>query len=152
MQSWCNWTFPTQSKLSRHKRTHSDVKNFKCHSWDKAFNKNDHLEHHLQSHKAAKPENVKSGKNTSHHLVCPVVKCNKKYVTQAAFKVHLKQFTTGSWRRSRSVARLVTASLPVSLTLWLCSHVWMISSSLYRWWRTRRNTSILCRLVELYSY
>ena len=89
----CNWSFPTQSKLSRHKRTHSDVKKYKCHSCDKAFNRSDHLEHHLQSHKTAKADlAVKSGKNTSNHLVCPVVKCTKKYVTQAAFRAHLRTF------------------------------------------------------------
>ena len=86
----CSWTFPTQSKLSRHKRTHSDVKKFKCPSCDKAFNRSEHLQQHLQAHKAAKNDgDLKSGKNIN-YLACPVLKCTKKYVTQAAFKAHLR--------------------------------------------------------------
>merc|ERR1712029_1025099 len=58
----CSLTFPTQSKLARHKRTHTKEKKIICHICDKAFGRRDHLRQHLQTHKDDDDEKMLSRK------------------------------------------------------------------------------------------
>lgn len=105
----CTWKFPTQSKLVRHKRTHTNDKKFICSKCNKAFGRSEHLQQHIQTHKediigehgstltgSSSPETHQNNNQSKRkdppilNFQCPVLECSKKYVTKAAFKAHLK--------------------------------------------------------------
>ena len=86
----CSWTFPTQSKLARHKRTHSSEKKFKCHKCGKSFGRSDHLHLHLQSHEDGPRDGNTSKKGERKSYTCPVFKCSKVYVSKSAFRAHMR--------------------------------------------------------------
>ena len=101
----CTWKFPTQSKLARHKRTHTNDKRFTCSICNKAFGRSEHLQQHSQTHKEQtnhagdrefsrlethQNNNQNKRKDPILNFHCPVLECSKKYVTKAAFKAHLK--------------------------------------------------------------
>jgi len=89
----CSWTFPTQSKLARHKRTHTKEKKIICHICDKAFGRRDHLRQHLQTHKNEDDDKILSRnfeKNmpSLNQFRCSVIKCGKTHVSKAALRAH----------------------------------------------------------------
>ena len=102
----CTWKFPTQSKLARHKRTHTNDKRFTCSKCNKAFGRSEHLQQHSLTHKEDTDQEFERGSSSLETLQnnnqikrkepsilnfqCPVLECSKKYVTKAAFKAHLK--------------------------------------------------------------
>nr|XP_047927190.1 Krueppel-like factor 15 [Anser cygnoides] len=45
----CGWRFPGSDELSRHKRSHSGVRLYRCAACEKKFARSDHLAKHVKS-------------------------------------------------------------------------------------------------------
>ena len=76
----CGKGFSNYSALSKHKLTHSNVRNFPCHLCPKAFKRQDHLNGHMLTHRDTKP------------FECDVNGCDRTYCDARSLRRHKESF------------------------------------------------------------